>query len=72
MLKRRAANQIVTLTWESPWFTYVQVFATYHGKAFDEGYNFTLDLTSIEGLHKKLWASKVMGDPILGQNDIWV
>ncbi len=44
-------------------------------KDLDEGYNFPLDLTSIEGLHKKLWASKVAGVPIsgvLGQNDIWV
>ncbi len=49
--------------------------ATYLWKAFDKGYNFTLDLTSIEGLPKTLWASKVMGVPIsgnLGQNDIWV
>jgi hypothetical protein len=30
----------------------------------DEGYNFDLDLTSIRGLHKKLWASKVAGIPI--------
>jgi len=33
--------------------------ATYLWKALDEGYNFTLDLTSIKGLHTKLWASKV-------------
>jgi hypothetical protein len=35
--------------------------ATYHWKAFDEGYNFTLDLISIEGLHTKLWGHKVVG-----------
>jgi hypothetical protein len=40
--------------------------ATYSWKDFDEGYNFVLDLTSIEGLHTKLWASKVAGVPILG------
>jgi hypothetical protein len=34
---------------------------TYHWKAIDEGYNFVLDLISIKGLHKKLWASKVVG-----------
>jgi len=33
-------------------------------KALDEGYNFALDVTSIEGLHKKLWASKVVRVPI--------
>jgi hypothetical protein len=40
--------------------------ATYHWKAFDEGYNFALDLTSIGVFHEKLWASKVTGVPILG------
>ncbi len=39
--------------------------ATYNWKALDEGYNFTLDLTSIKGLHKKLWASEVAKVPIL-------
>jgi hypothetical protein len=34
--------------------------ATYHWRALDEGYNFSLDLTSIWGLHTKLWASKVV------------
>jgi len=49
--------------------------ATYCWKNLDEGYNFTLDFTSIRGLHIMLWASKVAGVPILGilrQNDIWV
>jgi len=55
---------------------------TYHWKAFDEGYNFTLDVISIEGLHTKLWAPKVVGIPSLGifgfpmgvlvQNAIWM
>jgi hypothetical protein len=40
--------------------------ATYRWKALNEGYNFSLDLTSILGLRTKLWASKVMGIPILG------
>jgi hypothetical protein len=41
------------------------------------GYNFFLDLTLIEGFHKKLWASKVKGvlilriSKFLGQNDMW-
>jgi hypothetical protein len=33
-------------------------------KFFDEGYNFVLDFTSIESLHKKLWASKLVEVPI--------
>ncbi len=39
---------------------------TYHWKALNKGYNFALDLLSIEGLHAKLCASKVVGIPILG------
>jgi hypothetical protein len=35
--------------------------ATYRWKPFDEGYNIVWDHTSIEGFHKKLWASKVKG-----------
>jgi hypothetical protein len=40
--------------------------ATYRSKAFDEGYNFTSNLISIEGLHTKLWGPKVAGLPTLG------
>jgi hypothetical protein len=39
--------------------------ATYFWKDLDKGYNFSLDLISIKGLHKKLWASKVVRVPIL-------
>jgi hypothetical protein len=39
---------------------------TYFWKILDAAYNFALDLTSIEGLHKKLWPSKASGVPILG------
>jgi hypothetical protein len=35
--------------------------ATYLWKYLDKGYNFALDLVSIEGLHNKLWASKMAG-----------
>jgi hypothetical protein len=35
-------------------------------KLLMRGYNFDLDLTSIGGLHIKLWASTVVGSPILG------
>ncbi len=31
---------------------------TYHWKALEKGYNFALDIASIEGLHKKLCGSK--------------
>jgi len=39
--------------------------ATYSWKAFDKGYNFSLNFTSIIGLHKKLWAFQVTRVPIL-------
>jgi hypothetical protein len=39
---------------------------TYHWKAFNEGYNFASNLISIEGLHRKLCAPKVIGVPTLG------
>jgi hypothetical protein len=35
--------------------------ATYHWKALNEGYNFTLNLIVIEGLDRKLYAFKVAG-----------
>jgi hypothetical protein len=57
-------------------------FSTYCWKALDISYNFVSNLTSIGGLHTKLWASKSGGISIwefqdsnlgvLGQNDIWV
>jgi len=37
--------------------------ATYRWKAFNEGYNFALDLISIRGLHAKLWRPKVARVP---------
>ncbi len=40
--------------------------ATYHWKALNKGYNFSLDLISIRGLHTKLWVPKVVGVPTLG------
>jgi hypothetical protein len=55
---------------ESPQFPCVSVVcgwsATYCWKDLDKGYNFALDLISIRGLHTKLWASKVMGIPVVG------
>ncbi len=35
-------------------------------KAFDKGYNFSLELISIGGLHAKLWAFKLTGVPNVG------
>jgi hypothetical protein len=49
--------------------------ATYGWKALDKGYNFALNLISIEGLHAKLWAPIIARVPTLwisGQNAIWV
>jgi hypothetical protein len=52
--------------------------ATYHWNILNEGYNFPLNLISIEGLHTKLWAPKFVKIPTLGilglegQNDIRV
>jgi len=40
-------------------------YETYCWKALDEGYNFTLDLISIGGLHTKLWNLKVARVPTL-------
>jgi hypothetical protein len=39
---------------------------TYFWKDLDKGYNFSLDLISIRGLHAKLWAPKVVGVPVVG------
>jgi len=39
---------------------------TYHWKGLNKGYNFALNLTLIEVLHKKFWAFKVVGVPMLG------
>jgi hypothetical protein len=33
-------------------------------KALDKGYNFALELISIKGMHKKVWASKFARVPI--------
>jgi hypothetical protein len=56
---------LTTKSWKSPRFTYLKVVRHIHWKALDEGYNFALDLTSIKGLHTKLWAPKVVGVPTL-------
>jgi hypothetical protein len=55
---------------------------TYHWKALDDGFNFVLNLISIQGLHAKLWAPKIAGVPVgrilwlplrsPGTNAIWM
>ncbi len=65
-----------------PRFPCVQVACTYSWKDLDKGYNFSLDLNSIGGLHTKLCALKVVGVSTLGisklplgvleQNAIWM
>jgi hypothetical protein len=40
--------------------------ARYRWKALDKGYNFALDLITIEGLHRKLCALKVAKVPSVG------
>jgi hypothetical protein len=71
MAKRRAKSQIadwlLTIkSQESPLISLCRWCATYRWKAFNEDYNFALELTSIKGLHTKLWASKVAKVSILG------
>ncbi len=52
--------------------------ATYFWKALNKGYNFALDLISIQVLHAKLWACKVVGVLVViisglsRQNAIWM
>jgi hypothetical protein len=40
--------------------------ARYHWKSFNKGWNFSLYLISIRGLHAKLWAPKVTRIPTVG------
>jgi hypothetical protein len=44
--------------------------ATYHCKFFNKGYNFTLDLIAIRGLHKMLCTFKVTRAPIIGISEL--
>jgi hypothetical protein len=54
-LKVRNCPDLITCRW----------YAIYCWKAFDEGYNFSVNLSSIEGLHAKLWGPKIVGVPTL-------
>jgi len=48
-----------------PDFLVFRWLATYHWKALDKGYNFSLHFISIRGFHVKLWAPKVARVPTL-------
>jgi len=50
--------------WNRPNLLAWRWHAIYRWKILDNGYNFALNLTSIRGLHRKLWTSK-FGVPIL-------
>jgi hypothetical protein len=49
-----------------PEFLVCMWHATYFWKALDEGYNFSLDLITIGGLHVMLWTPKVAGVRTVG------
>jgi hypothetical protein len=49
-----------------PNFLMCRWHVTHRWKSFNKGYNFASGLISIEGLHTKLWAPKVVGVPTLG------
>jgi len=55
---------LTTKSQESPWFLACRWHVTYHWKILNKEYNFVSNFISIEGLHAKLWASKVIGVPI--------
>jgi hypothetical protein len=70
MAKRRVESQSVNLiinhkveNW--PKLRLCKKLDAYHWKDLDKDYNFSLNLTSIKGLHK-LWASKMARIPISG------
>jgi hypothetical protein len=55
-----------TKSQKSPDFLAWKWRVTYRWKALDEGYNFPLNLISINDLHAKLWAPKVARIPVVG------
>jgi len=68
MAKRKVGSQFDSWALKvknCPDFLACRWCATYCWKALDKGYNVFLDLTSIGGLQKKLWASKVVRVPFL-------
>jgi hypothetical protein len=66
MIKRKVESQIANLILDSrPDSLMCKWRATYSWKAFDEGYNFSLDLILIESMHTKLWGPKIAKVPTL-------
>jgi hypothetical protein len=80
MAKRRVENQFEFWPLKvrnHPDFLVCRWRVTYRWKAFDEGYNFALDLILIGGLHAKLresylWKFRDFQVRVLGQNAIWM
>jgi hypothetical protein len=66
MAKRRIGNQCQLKVGNLPNLGASKRHATYRWKDFNKGYNFALNLISIGGFHKKLWASKMTKVLILG------
>jgi hypothetical protein len=71
MAKRRAGVKLpiwlpTIKSWNHLDFVACRWRATYRWKALDKGYNLALNLTSIKGLHTKLWAPKVADILTLG------
>jgi hypothetical protein len=62
MIKRKIKNR--------PDFLAHRWHARYRWKAFDEGYNFALDLIAIRGLIVKLWALKVTEVLVVGISEL--
>ncbi len=65
MTKRRSGSRPLKFG-NCPDFLACRWHATYRWKSIDKGYNFALNLISIEGLHIKLWAPKIAGVLIVG------
>jgi hypothetical protein len=69
MAKRKAESQIGSLTPDhgksgiDPIYLHVEGVRHVVRKLLDKGYNFSLDLIAIGGLHKKIWSRKVAGVP---------
>jgi len=55
-----------TKSQELTWFPCVQVVCDIPLKSSQRGYNFALNLISVEGLHAKLWGPKITRIPTLG------
>jgi hypothetical protein len=72
MVKGRVVSQIAKFNSRPlkfkncPDFPTCRWCVTYRWKFLNKGYNFSLNLISIGGLHTKLWPTKIGGVPTLG------